>query len=97
MKKNQGWTHFYEKKPAKFFRIMKLLLVLLMATTMTISAKTFSQCKVTLSVKDVGVMELFREIQKKTNVYLTTIVLSLTSNPMWDVFSITASILSISR
>lgn len=69
MKKNQGWTHFYEKKPVKFFRIMKLLLVLLTATTMTISAKTFSQCKVTLSVKDVGVMELFREIQKKTNLY----------------------------
>ena len=28
MKKNTGWTHFYEKKPVNFLRVMKLLFVL---------------------------------------------------------------------
>lgn len=69
MKKNVGWTHLYGRKPVKFVRIMKLLLVLLTATTMTISAETFSQYRVTLNVKNVGVMELFKEIQRKTNLY----------------------------
>lgn len=69
MKKNVGWPHLYGRKPVKFVRIMKLLLVLLTATTMTISAETFSQYRVTLNVKNVGVMELFKEIQRKTNLY----------------------------
>jgi len=69
MKKTLGWTHFYEKKPIKFLRIMKLLLVLMTMTSLTISAKTFSQYRVTLDVQNVGVMELFKEIQKKTNLY----------------------------
>lgn len=69
MKKNDGWTHVYGKKPVKIFRIMKLLLVLLTATSLTVSAKTFSQYRVTLNVKNVGVMELFKEIQRKTNLY----------------------------
>lgn len=69
MKKNDGWTRVYGEKPVKIFRIMKLLLVLLTATSLTLSAKTFSQYRVTLNVKNVGVMELFKEIQRKTNLY----------------------------
>ena len=69
MKKNTGWTHFYEKKPVNFLRVMKLLFVLMTVTSLSISAKTFSQYRVTLDVRNVGVMELFKEIQKKTNLY----------------------------
>lgn len=65
MKKNTGWTHFYEKKPVNFLRVMKLLFVLMTVTSLSISAKTFSQYRVTLDVRNVGVMELFKEIQKK--------------------------------
>ena len=64
MKKNTGWTHFYEKKPVNFLRVMKLLFVLMTVTSLSISAKTFSQYRVTLDVRNVGVMELFKEIQK---------------------------------
>ena len=39
-------------------------------TSMTISANSFSQQqRVTLDVKNVGAMELFKEIQKETNLY----------------------------
>lgn len=69
MKKNTGWTHFYEKKPVNFLRVMKLLFVLMTVTSLSISAKTFSQYRVTLDVRNVGVMELFKEIQKKTDLY----------------------------
>ena len=69
MKKSLGWTHRYGKKPEKIFRIMKLLLVFMTVTSLTISAATYSQVKVTLNLKEVGVMELFKEIQKKTDFY----------------------------
>ena len=64
MKKNTGWTHFYEKKPVNFLRVMKLLFVLMTVTSLSISAKTFSQYRVTLDVRNVGVMELFKEKNK---------------------------------
>lgn len=49
---------------------MKLLFILMTVTSMTISANSFSQQqRVTLDVKNVGAMELFKEIQKQTNLY----------------------------
>lgn len=69
MKKKSDCHRLYGGKLTKFFRVMKLLLVLLTVANMAISAKTFSQYRVTLEVHNVGVMELFKEIQKKTNLY----------------------------
>ena len=69
MKKKSDCHCLYGGKLTKFFRVMKLLLVLLTVANMAISAKTFSQYRVTLEVHNVGVMELFKEIQKKTNLY----------------------------
>ena len=85
MKKNTGWTHFYEKKPVNFLRVMKLLFVLMTVTSLSISAKTFSQYRVTLDVRNVGVMELFKEIQKKTNLYF--VLLTKQSPPFWPLFT----------
>ena len=70
MKKKQSFYYFYGKKKNGLLRIMKLLVILLTMTCMTISANTFSQQqRVTLEMKNVGAMELFKEIQKKTNLY----------------------------
>ena len=71
MKKKQSFYYFYGKKKNGLLRIMKLLVILLTMTCMTISANTFSQQqRVTLEMKNVGAMELFKEIQKKTNLYV---------------------------
>lgn len=70
MKKNQSFYYFYGKKKNGLSRIMKLLFILMTVTSMTISANGFSQQqRVTLEMKSVGAMELFKEIQKKTNLY----------------------------
>lgn len=68
MKKNQSFYYFYGKK--SLLKIMRLLFILMTMTSMTISANSFSQQqRVTLDVKNVGAMELFKEIQKETNLY----------------------------
>ena len=38
MKKNTGWTHFYEKKPVNFLRVMKLLFVLMTVTSLSVAS-----------------------------------------------------------
>lgn len=49
---------------------MRLLFILMTMTSMTISANGFSQeQRVTLDVKNVGAMELFKQIQKETNLF----------------------------
>lgn len=68
MKKKQSFYYFYGKK--SLLRIMRLLFILMTMTSMTISANSFSQQqRVTLDVKNVGAMELFKEIQKKTDLF----------------------------
>ena len=68
MKKKQSFYYFYGKK--SLLKIMRLLFILMAMTSMTISANSFSQQqRVTLDVKNVGAMELFKEIQKETNLY----------------------------
>ena len=68
MKKNQGFYYFYGKKSLS--KIMRLLFILMTMTSMTISANSFSQQqRVTLDMKNVGAMELFKEIQKETSLY----------------------------
>lgn len=68
MKKKQSFYYFYGKK--SLLRIMRLLFILMTVTSMTISANGFSQQqRVTLDVKNVGAMELFKEIQKKTDLF----------------------------
>lgn len=68
MKKNQSFYYFYGKK--NLLKIMRLLFVLMTMTSMTISANGFSQeQRVTLAVKNVGAMELFKQIQKETNLF----------------------------
>ena len=68
MKKKQSFYYFYGKK--SLLKIMRLLFVLMTMTSMTISASGFSQQqRVTLDVKNVGAMELFKEIQRGTSLY----------------------------
>lgn len=68
MKKNQSFYYFYGKK--NLLKIMRLLFILMTMTSMTISANGFSQeQRVTLDVKNVGAMELFKQIQKETNLF----------------------------
>ena len=68
MKKKQSFYYFYGKK--NLLKIMRLLFVLMTMTSMTISANGFSQeQRVTLAVKNVGAMELFKQIQKETNLF----------------------------
>lgn len=68
MKKNQSFYYFYGKK--NLLKIMRLLFILMTMTSMTISANSFSQeQRVTLDVKNVGAMELFKQIQKETNLF----------------------------
>lgn len=68
MKKKQSFYYFYGKK--NLLKIMRLLFILMTMTSMTISANSFSQeQRVTLDVKNVGVMELFKQIQKETNLF----------------------------
>ena len=68
MKKKQIFYYFYGKK--SLLKIMRLLFILMTVTSMTISANGFSQQqRVTLDVKNVGAMELFKEIQKKTDLF----------------------------
>ena len=68
MKKNQSFYYFYGKK--NLLKIMRLLFILMTMTSMTISASSFSQeQRVTLDVKNVGAMELFKQIQKETNLF----------------------------
>ena len=68
MKKNQSFYYFYGKK--SLLKIMRLLFILMTMTSMTISANSFSQQqRVTLDVKNVGAMELFKEIQKDKSVF----------------------------
>ena len=65
MKKKQSFYYFYGKK--NLLKIMRLLFILMTMTSMTISANGFSQeQRVTLDVKNVGAMELFKQIQKET-------------------------------
>ena len=68
MKKKQSFYYFYGKK--NLLKIMRLLFILMTMTSMTISANSFSQeQRVTLDVKNVGAMELFKQIQKETNLF----------------------------
>ena len=68
MKKKQSFYYFYGKK--NLLKIMRLLFILMSMTSMTISASSFSQeQRVTLDVKNVGAMELFKQIQKETNLF----------------------------
>ena len=68
MKKKQSFYYFYGKK--NLLKIMRLLFILMTMTSMTISASSFSQeQRVTLDVKNVGAMELFKQIQKETNLF----------------------------
>ena len=68
MKKNESFYYFYGKK--NLLKIMRLLFILMTMTGMTISASTFSQQqRVTLDMKNVGAMELFKQIQKETNLF----------------------------
>ncbi|MBS7156135.1 MAG: SusC/RagA family TonB-linked outer membrane protein [Sanguibacteroides justesenii] len=68
MKKKQNFYCFHGKK--NLLKIMRLLFVLMTMTSMTISASGFSQQqRVTLDVKNVGAMELFKEIQRGTSLY----------------------------
>ena len=68
MKKKQSFYYFYGKK--NLLKIMRLLFILMTMTSMTISANGFSQeQRVTLDVKNVGAMELFKQIQKETNLF----------------------------
>ena len=68
MKKKQSFYYFYGKK--SLLKIMRLLFILMTMTSMTISANGFSQeQRVTLDVKNVGAMELFKQIQKETNLF----------------------------
>lgn len=68
MKKNESFYYFYDKK--NLLKIMRLLFILMTMTGMTISASTFSQQqRVTLDMKNVGAMELFKQIQKETNLF----------------------------
>ena len=68
MKKKQSFYYFYGKK--NLLKIMRLLFILITMTSMTISANGFSQeQRVTLEMKNVGAMELFKQIQKETNLF----------------------------
>ena len=68
MKKNEGFYYFYGKKD--LLKSMRLLFILMTMTGVAIPASSFSQRQqVTLEVKDVGAMELFKEIQRKTSLY----------------------------
>ena len=68
MKKKQSFYYFYPKK--NLLKIMRLLFILITMTSMTISANGFSQeQRVTLEMKNVGAMELFKQIQKETNLF----------------------------
>ena len=68
MKKKQSFYYLYGKK--NLLKIMRLLFILMTMTSMTISASSFSQeQRVTLDVKNVGAMELFKQIQKETNLF----------------------------
>lgn len=68
MKKNESFYYFYGKK--NLLKIMRLLFILMTMTGMTISASSFSQQqRVTLDMKNVGAMELFKEIQRGTSLY----------------------------
>lgn len=68
MKKNESFYYFYGKK--SLLKIMRLLFILMTMTGMTISASSFSQQqRVTLDMKNVGAMELFKEIQRGTSLY----------------------------
>lgn len=70
MKKKRSFYYFYGKKRNSLLQVMRLLVFVLVMTGMTIPADGFSQQqKVTLEVKNIRAIELFKEIQKKTNLY----------------------------
>lgn len=54
--------------PKPLQRIMKLTTIFILAATLQVSAKGYSQ-KVTLSVKDVPIENVFKEIEKQTGYY----------------------------
>lgn len=67
MKKNRVKFSFDECKKRKILLIMKLSLLFVLFSHLSISAVTYSQSKkVNLNLKDVSVMEFFKEIQQQT-------------------------------
>jgi TonB-linked SusC/RagA family outer membrane protein len=56
-----AWT-----QQKKLFIVMKLITIFLVSANMAVSAKGFSQKKITLSLKDVPVQTVFREVIRQT-------------------------------
>lgn len=68
--KEKYFEHFFsQKKRKKLVNIMRISVFLMILSCMSVSANAFGQYKVTLDVKEASVMELFLEIQKKTDLF----------------------------
>jgi len=61
------WPHEWLKPFLKTMLLMKLSCLIILATCLQVSARTFSQEKLTLDLKDVRLEKLFKEIEKKTD------------------------------
>ena len=60
-------SHEWLKPFIKTMLLMKLSCLIILATCLQVSAKTFSQDKITLDVKEVRLEKLFKEIEKKSD------------------------------
>lgn len=69
MKEKYNRRFFSGKNLKKTWKIMRISCFLLILSCMGVSASAFGQYKVSLDVKDASVMELFLEIQKKTDLF----------------------------
>lgn len=69
MKEKYNECCFSGENRKKLWNIMRISFLLLMVSCMSVSANAFGQYRVSLDVESVSVMELFLEIQKKTDLF----------------------------
>lgn len=64
------FCHKHGRKRLKILRVMKLCFVLMTVFCMSVAAKSFSQQqKISLDMREVKVIKLFKEIQKRADLY----------------------------